>query len=84
MYPTHADPIGCIMLTLWPHKYKVGHTDLILIKHLISCIHLKILNFHMCHIKTSLREDGAHLNIPEGVIITKNISNFSLDILHIM
>ena len=33
MYPTHAGPIGCIMLALWPHKYKVGHIDLILIKH---------------------------------------------------
>ena len=30
MYPTHAGPIGCTMLTLWPHKYKVGHIDLIL------------------------------------------------------
>ena len=29
MYPTHADPIGCTMLVLWPHKYKVGHIDLI-------------------------------------------------------
>ena len=33
MYPTHAGPIGCIMLMLWPHKYKIGHTDLNLIKH---------------------------------------------------
>ena len=33
MYPTHTDPIGCTMLILWPHKYKVGHIDLILIKH---------------------------------------------------
>ena len=31
--PTHAGPIGCIMLVLLPHKYKVGHIDLILIKH---------------------------------------------------
>ena len=50
MYPTHAGPIGYTKLTLWPHKYKVGHIDLILIKHHISQIHLKILNFHMCHI----------------------------------
>ena len=33
MYRTHGGPIGCIMLVLWPHKYKVGHIDLILIKH---------------------------------------------------
>ena len=33
MYPTYAGSIGCIMLVLWPHKYKVGHIDLILIKH---------------------------------------------------
>ena len=33
MYPIHAGPIGCIMLMLWPHKYKVGHIDLIFIKH---------------------------------------------------
>ena len=29
MYPTYAGPIGCAMLALWPHKYKVGHIDLI-------------------------------------------------------
>ena len=45
MYSTHAGPIGCIMLAQWPHKYKVGHIDLILIKHHISQIHLKNLNF---------------------------------------
>ena len=33
MYLTHADSIGCTMHMLWPHKYKVGHIDLILIKH---------------------------------------------------
>ena len=33
MYHTHTGPIGCIMLALWPHKYKVGHIDLIPIKH---------------------------------------------------
>ena len=33
MYSTHTGPIGCIMLMLWPHRYKVGHIDLILIKH---------------------------------------------------
>ena len=33
MYPTHAGPIGCTMLVLWHHKYKVGHIGLILIKH---------------------------------------------------
>ena len=33
MYPTHAGLIGCIIFTLWPHKYKVGHIDLILIYH---------------------------------------------------
>ena len=33
MYPTHAGPIGCILLMLWPHKYKVDHIDLILMKH---------------------------------------------------
>ena len=33
MYPTHAGPIQCTMLMLWSHKYKVGHIDLILIKH---------------------------------------------------
>ena len=48
MYPTHTDSIGCIMLAQWPHKYKVGHIDLILIKHHISQIHLKNLNFSMC------------------------------------
>ena len=50
MYPIHAGPIGCTMLVLWSHKYKVGHIDLILIKHQISYIHLKFLNFHVCHI----------------------------------
>ena len=49
MYPTHAGSIGYTKLMLWPHKYKVGHIDLILIKHHICQIHLKILNFHMCH-----------------------------------
>ena len=33
MYPTYAGLIGCTMLALWPHKYKVGHIDLILIKY---------------------------------------------------
>ena len=33
MYPIHAGLIGCTMLMLWSHKYKVGHIDLILIKH---------------------------------------------------
>ena len=33
MYPTCAGSIGCTMLMLWPHKYKVGHIDLILIYH---------------------------------------------------
>ena len=33
MYPTYTDPIEFIMLAVWPHKYKVGHIDLILIKH---------------------------------------------------
>ena len=33
MYPTHTVPIGCTMLVPWPHKYKVGHIDLILIYH---------------------------------------------------
>ena len=33
MYPTHAGPIGCTVLMLWPHKYTAGHIDLILIKH---------------------------------------------------
>ena len=33
MYPTHAGPIGCTILMLWPHKYKVGQIDLILIFH---------------------------------------------------
>ena len=50
MYSTHAGSIECTVLTLWPHKYKVGHIDLILIKHHISQIHLKILNFPVCHI----------------------------------
>ena len=30
MYPTHVGPIGCFMLILWSHKYKLGHIDLIL------------------------------------------------------
>ena len=46
MYPTHAGPMGCTMLVLWPHKYKVGHIDLILIY--IQNL-LKFLNFHLCH-----------------------------------
>ena len=33
MYPIHTGPIGCTMLVLWPHKYKVGHVDVILIYH---------------------------------------------------
>ena len=33
MYPIQAGPIGCTTLVLWPHKYKVGHIDLILIYH---------------------------------------------------
>ena len=33
MYPTHTGPIECIMLVLQPHKSKVGHIDLILIRH---------------------------------------------------
>ena len=48
MYCTHAGPIGCIMLVQWLHKYKVGHIDLILMKHHISQILLKFLNFPMC------------------------------------
>ena len=54
MYPTHACPIGCFMLVLWPHKYKVGHIDLILIRHHISLIHLKNLNFPMCNMYLDL------------------------------
>ena len=33
MYCTHAGPIGCIMLALWPHKDKEGHIDLIHRRH---------------------------------------------------
>ena len=33
MYSTYTGSIGCIMLMLWPHKYKVCHNDLILIMH---------------------------------------------------
>ena len=33
MYHTHAGLTGCTMLMLWLHKYKVGHIDLILIRH---------------------------------------------------
>ena len=33
MYPTHTGPIGCTMLMLWPHRYKVGQIGLILIYH---------------------------------------------------
>ena len=33
MHPSHAGTIGCTILMLWLHKYKVGHIDLILIKH---------------------------------------------------
>ena len=50
MYPTYAAPIGCTIVVLWPNKYKVGYIDLILIKTKISLIHLKFLNFHVCHI----------------------------------
>ena len=46
MYSTHTGPIGCIMLIVWPYKYKLGHIDLILIIH---HIHMKNLNFPMCH-----------------------------------
>ena len=33
MDPLHVGSIGCITLMLSPHKYKVSHIDLILIKH---------------------------------------------------
>ena len=33
MYLTHTGPIGCTMLILWPHKYKVGQINLILKYH---------------------------------------------------
>ena len=33
MSPTPAGIIGYTMLMLWPDKYKVGHIDIILIKH---------------------------------------------------
>ena len=38
MSPTYAGSIGCFMLTVWPYKCKVGHHDLIIIRH---HIHLK-------------------------------------------
>ena len=61
MYPTHTDSIGCIMLAQWPHKYKVGHIDLILIKHHISQIHLKNLNFPMCHTLAPFKKACPHV-----------------------
>ena len=48
MYPTHAGPIACTMLVLLPHKYKVGHIDL-----LTYYQNLKFLDFHMCHMMPS-------------------------------
>ena len=33
IYSTHSGSIECTMLVLWPHKYKVGPIDLILIYH---------------------------------------------------
>ena len=33
IYPVHAGSIGCIMLAVWPYKYKLGHMDLIPIIH---------------------------------------------------
>ena len=33
MYSTHTDFTGCTMLVLRSHKYKVGHIDLINMKH---------------------------------------------------
>ena len=45
MYPTHTGSIGCFMLVLWPHKYKLGHIDLIPIKQHIHLKHLKTLIF---------------------------------------
>ena len=49
MYPTHAGLIECFMVTVWPHKFKVGHHDLI-----IMTPHFpekpENLNIPMCHI----------------------------------
>ena len=56
MYPTHTGSIGYTKLMLWLHKYKEGHIDLILIKHHMSQIHLKNLNFSMCHTLPPLKK----------------------------
>ena len=47
--PINTGFIDHIILVWSSHKYKVGHIDLIFIKHNISQIHLKFLNFDMCH-----------------------------------
>ena len=57
MYPTHTGPIGCIMLVVWHHKCKLGQIDLILIIH---HIHIKNLNFPMCHTLTPFKKACPH------------------------
>ena len=49
MYPTYAGPIGCFMLALWSHKYKVGHIDLIHRRHHNLLKPPENLYFPMCH-----------------------------------
>ena len=58
MYTMHTGPKGCTMLALWPDKYKVGHIDLILIKHQNLLNSLEIPEFlcvsHMQCIKITI------------------------------
>ena len=80
IYPTHTDSIGYIMLLY--SKYKGGHIDLILIKH-ISQIHMNFLNFHMCHIYTSyfiLETDQK----PLEAILSKSINQATLRLQRIL
>ena len=51
MYPTHAGLIECTMFVLWPHKYKIGHIDLIHIIHQNLLNSPKIPKFlHVSHL----------------------------------
>ena len=55
MNPTHTGPIGYTKLMLWPHKYKVGHIDLILMTPKSP----ENLNFPMCHTVRVCNGSGA-------------------------
>ena len=61
VYPTHAGSMGCFMLMVWLHKFKVGHYDLIIMT-LHSPEKPENLNIPMCHIhKYTLMMNRQHV-----------------------